>query len=141
MSHSGLVHRHEILHYNDRLSTFANLQFTTNSPFNHKVKVRYIFSNRTISISMSSRAIDFVHFSSQLVGQNICFSSRGEYYGRAGRLDKEPGVRCQNPHFPLFCRFMGISGLFKDSDIILEYDDREDRNLFDFSEPKSSVLG
>ena len=35
---------------------------------------------------------------------------------------------------------MGILRLIKDSDIIVECDDREDRNLFDFRKPKNSTL-
>jgi hypothetical protein len=36
---------------------------------------------------------------------------------------------------------MGILRLFKDSDLIVEYDDGEDSNLFDFREPKNAALG
>jgi hypothetical protein len=35
---------------------------------------------------------------------------------------------------------MSVLRLFKDSDLIVEYDDGEDRNLLDFREPKNGAL-
>jgi hypothetical protein len=36
---------------------------------------------------------------------------------------------------------MGILRLIKHSDLIVEYDDGEDSNLFDFGEPKNAGIG
>ena len=77
----------------------------------------------------------------QLVGQNICpFSGRKHYRG-ADRFEYEPHLRRQNSLLALFCRFMRIPRFVKHSDPIVKYDDGEDRNLFDFSEPKNTELG
>ena len=81
-----------------------------------------------------------LHEISQLVCQNIRFFSWCKRHRGADGFDKELGVWRQNSQFPLLCRFMGILGLFKDSDIILKYDDRQDRNLFDFREPRNSAF-
>ena len=36
---------------------------------------------------------------------------------------------------------MGILRLFKHSDLVVEYNDRENSDLFDFGEPENAALG
>ena len=76
---------------------------------------------------------------SQLVDQNTCSFSRRKLNRDAGGPESESQLRRQHSDFALFCRFMGILRLFKDSDLIVEYDDGERRNFFDFREPKSAL--
>src|SRR5258708_11211553 len=76
---------------------------------------------------------------SQLVDQNTCSFSRRKLNRDAGGPESESQLRRQHSDFALFCRFMGILRLFKDSDLIVEYDDGERRNFFNFREPKSAL--
>jgi hypothetical protein len=80
-------------------------------------------------------------FVCQLVGQNIRPFSWCERHRDAERLDKHHGMPSQNSHFAFLYRFVGILRLFEDGDPIVEGDDGEDRNLFDFREPKDPAFG
>ena len=50
-------------------------------------------------------------------------------------------MRLQNPSFALLGRFMGILRLFEDRNLIVEHDDGEHCNLFDFREPETVTPG
>lgn len=75
-----------------------------------------------------------------LVGQNIRSFSRHKHYRGANRLDNEIDLRGQNSRFALFCCFTSVLRLFKYIDPIVEYDEGEDRNLFDFREPRKVLM-
>ena len=47
-------------------------------------------------------------------------------------------MRCQNSPLALLYRFAGILGLFENGDPIMECDDREDCDLFDFRKPNQT---
>ena len=79
-------------------------------------------------------------FKCQLVSQNIRPFSRGKCHRIADWLESHSVFRCQHSRFALFCRFVGILRLIKDSDLIVEHDEGEDRNLFNFREPNNAAL-
>jgi hypothetical protein len=76
------------------------------------------------------------------VGKNIHPFSRCKHHRGADRIDNEAmALWFQNSPFALIYRFVGILGLFKDSDPVVENDEGEDCNLFNFREPAKVAFG
>ena len=82
-----------------------------------------------------------MYFGRQLVNQTIFLISRRKHYGGADWLENYVSLWRQNPLVAFFCRFVGKLRLIRHSDLILEYDDGESSNLFDFGEPEKAALG
>ena len=109
-------------------------QLATQQPlFNH-------YTRSTLYILSWISACICSFFKCQPVGQIIRPFSWGKRHRVAHWLECQPLFQCQHSRFALFCHFVGILRLVKDSDLIVKHDDGKDRNFFNLSEPKNAAL-
>ena len=101
-----------------------------------------LHENSIYSATVSKNEMVFtLQISNQLVGWNAHSLSWRENNRDAHGFDNKHCTPCQKSHFALFCRFVGVLGLFKDGNLVVEHDDGYHCNLFDLREPTSAAPG